>query len=245
MSLNLQESPLINLLGQTSSLPWQLVGISSYESIISYCNSHYPPSVILAKDAGAELIVKLLKISAGFGASSDGHIHLVSWTNFGTSPCCSWLLWSSACVYYGIWKEFWMWFFFFSFSLIDFGFVWQDATLKCRAYIRQVVQFLSTLEQSGKITLAVLEQEMAKLLDDVVIFNPPGLCWGNGKLLVKVSKSFILLSGLMNICDDLIICITFKSPLWCFGDVYIGDILAQSKNMNLALKSCQEWQNQN
>uniref|UniRef100_H0YTN2 Ectopic P-granules 5 autophagy tethering factor n=1 Tax=Taeniopygia guttata TaxID=59729 RepID=H0YTN2_TAEGU len=121
-----EESPLINLLGQTSSLPWQLVGISSYESIISYCNSHYPPSVILAKDAGAELIVKLLKMSAGFGASSDSHIHL-------------------------------------------------DATLKCRVYIRQVVQFLSTLEQSGKITLAVLEQEMAKLLDDVVIFNPPDM----------------------------------------------------------------------
>ncbi|NXG70655.1 EPG5 protein, partial [Baryphthengus martii] len=121
-----EESPLINLLGQTSSLPWQLVGISSYQSIISYCNSHYPPSVILAKDAASELIVKLLKISAGFGASSDSHIHL-------------------------------------------------DATLKCRAYIRQVVQFLSTLEQSGKITLAVLEQEMSKLLDDVVIFNPPDM----------------------------------------------------------------------
>ncbi|XP_069736462.1 ectopic P granules protein 5 homolog isoform X2 [Phaenicophaeus curvirostris] len=121
-----EESPLINLLGQTSSLPWQLVGISSYQSIISYCNSHYPPSVILAKDAAAELIVKLLKVSAGFGASSDSHIHL-------------------------------------------------DATLKCQAYIRQVVQFLSTLEQSGKITLAVLEQEMAKLLDDVVIFNPPDM----------------------------------------------------------------------
>uniref|UniRef100_A0A8C3K5N0 Ectopic P-granules autophagy protein 5 homolog n=1 Tax=Calidris pygmaea TaxID=425635 RepID=A0A8C3K5N0_9CHAR len=121
-----EESPLINLLGQTSSLPWQLVGISSYQSIINYCNSHYPPSVILAKDAAAELIVKLLKISAGFGASSDSHIHL-------------------------------------------------DATLKCQAYIRQVVQFLSTLEQSGKITLAVLEQEMSKLLDDVVIFNPPDM----------------------------------------------------------------------
>ncbi|OXB77175.1 UNVERIFIED_CONTAM: hypothetical protein H355_014746 [Colinus virginianus] len=120
-----EESPLINLLGQTSSLPWQLVGISSYQSIISYCSSHYPPSVILAKDAASELIVKLLKISAGFGTSSDSHIHL-------------------------------------------------DATLKCQAYIRQVVQFLSTLEQSGKITLAVLEQEMSKLLDDVVIFNPPG-----------------------------------------------------------------------
>ncbi|NXN50253.1 EPG5 protein, partial [Rynchops niger] len=121
-----EESPLINLLGQTSSLPWQLVGISSYQSIISYCNSHYPPSVILAKNTAAELIVKLLKISAGFGASSDSHIHL-------------------------------------------------DATLKCQAYIRQVVQFLSTLEQSGKITLAALEQEMSKLLDDVVIFNPPDM----------------------------------------------------------------------
>ncbi|XP_004949102.2 ectopic P granules protein 5 homolog [Gallus gallus] len=121
-----EESPLINLLGQTSSLPWQLVGISSYQSIISYCNSHYPPSVVLAKDAASELIVKLLKISAGFGTSSDSHIHL-------------------------------------------------DATLKCQAYIRQVVQFLSTLEQSGKITLAVLEQEMSKLLDDVVIFNPPDM----------------------------------------------------------------------
>ncbi|XP_075581959.1 ectopic P granules protein 5 homolog isoform X1 [Pelecanus crispus] len=124
--LGKEESPLINLLGQTSSLPWQLVGISSYQSIISYCNSHYPPSVILAKDPAAELIVKLLKISAGFGASSDSHVHL-------------------------------------------------DATLKCRAYIRQVVQFLSTLEQSGKITLAVLEQEMSNLLDDVVIFNPPDM----------------------------------------------------------------------
>ncbi|OXB58335.1 hypothetical protein ASZ78_001030 [Callipepla squamata] len=121
-----EESPLINLLGQTSSLPWQLVGISSYQSIISYCSSHYSPSVILAKDAASELIVKLLKISAGFGTSSDSHIHL-------------------------------------------------DATLKCQAYIRQVVQFLSTLEQNGKITLAVLEQEMSKLLDDVVIFNPPDM----------------------------------------------------------------------
>ncbi|XP_064356818.1 ectopic P granules protein 5 homolog isoform X1 [Dromaius novaehollandiae] len=121
-----EESPVINLLGQTSSLPWQLVGISSYQSIISYCNSHYPPSVILARDAAAELIAKLLKISAGFGASSDSYIHL-------------------------------------------------DATLKCRAYIHQVVQFLSTLEQSGKITLAVLEQEMSKLLDDIIIFNPPDM----------------------------------------------------------------------
>nr|XP_014350649.1 PREDICTED: ectopic P granules protein 5 homolog [Latimeria chalumnae] len=48
-----------------------------------------------------------------------------------------------------------------------------DTTLKCQAYIHQVVQFLSSLETSGQITLAVLEQELAKLLDDIALFNPP------------------------------------------------------------------------
>ncbi|XP_053153472.1 ectopic P granules protein 5 homolog isoform X2 [Hemicordylus capensis] len=119
-----EESPLLNLLGQTSSLPWQLVSILSYQSVIGYFNSHYPPSIILAKEPAAELIIKLLKASAGFGASSDSHAHL-------------------------------------------------DASLKCQAYVRQVIHFLSILEQNGKISLSALEQEMSKLLDDIVIFNPP------------------------------------------------------------------------
>uniref|UniRef100_A0A8D2L1T6 Ectopic P-granules autophagy protein 5 homolog n=1 Tax=Varanus komodoensis TaxID=61221 RepID=A0A8D2L1T6_VARKO len=119
-----KESPLLNLLGQTSSLPWQFISILSYQSIISYFNSHYPPSIILAKEPAADLIVKLLKASAGFGASSDSHMHL-------------------------------------------------DATPKCRAYIRQVIHFLSILEQSGKISVSALEEEMSKLLDDIAIFNPP------------------------------------------------------------------------
>ncbi|XP_077202821.1 ectopic P granules protein 5 homolog isoform X2 [Paroedura picta] len=71
-----EESPLLNLLGQTSSLPWQLVSILSYQSIISYMNSHYSPSIILAKEPTAQLIVKLLKASAGFGAAPDGHVNL-------------------------------------------------------------------------------------------------------------------------------------------------------------------------
>lgn len=37
-----------------------------------------------------------------------------------------------------------------------------------------MVQFLSSLEQNGKITLAALEQEMSKLLDDIIVFNPHG-----------------------------------------------------------------------
>lgn len=50
----------------------------------------------------------------------------------------------------------------------------QDAVPKCRAFTHQMVQFLSSLEQNGKITLAVLEKEMSKLLDDIIVFNPPG-----------------------------------------------------------------------
>lgn len=52
--------------------------------------------------------------------------------------------------------------------------VCQDAVPKCRAFTHQMVQFLSSLEQNGKITLAVLEKEMSKLLDDIIVFNPPG-----------------------------------------------------------------------
>ncbi|KAJ7335174.1 hypothetical protein JRQ81_013115 [Phrynocephalus forsythii] len=122
--LTREESPLLNLLGQTSSLPWQLVSALSYESVLSYFNSHYPPAIILVKEPAAELLLKLLKVSAGFGASSDSHTHF-------------------------------------------------DGTLKCRAYIQQIVRFLSVLEQDGKIALSALEHEMSRLLDDIVLFNPP------------------------------------------------------------------------
>lgn len=49
-----------------------------------------------------------------------------------------------------------------------------------------MVQFLSSLEQNGKITLAVLEQEMSKLLDDIIVFNPPGK-WPPGGLCILCS----------------------------------------------------------
>ncbi|XP_064150647.1 ectopic P granules protein 5 homolog isoform X3 [Loxodonta africana] len=120
------DSALVSLLGQTSSLSWHLVDIVSYQSVIGYFSSHYPPSIILAKESSAELIVKLLKVSAGLSIPTDGQKHL-------------------------------------------------DAVPKCQAFTHQVVQFLSTLEQNGKITLAVLEQQMSKLLDDIIIFNPPDM----------------------------------------------------------------------
>uniref|UniRef100_A0A7N9C9J9 Ectopic P-granules 5 autophagy tethering factor n=1 Tax=Macaca fascicularis TaxID=9541 RepID=A0A7N9C9J9_MACFA len=120
------DSPLLSLLGQTSSLSWHLVDIVSYQSVLGYFSSHYPPSIILAKESYAELIMKLLKVSAGLSIPTDSQKHL-------------------------------------------------DAVPKCQAFTHQMVQFLSTLEQNGKITLAVLEQEMSKLLDDIIIFNPPDM----------------------------------------------------------------------
>uniref|UniRef100_A0A4X1USI3 Ectopic P granules protein 5 homolog n=1 Tax=Sus scrofa TaxID=9823 RepID=A0A4X1USI3_PIG len=120
------DSPLLTLLGQTSSLSWHLVDIVSYQSVLGYFSSHYQPSIILAKESSAELIVKLLKVSAGLSIPTDNQKHL-------------------------------------------------DAVPKCRAFTHQMVQFLSSLEQNGKITLAVLEQEMSKLLDDIIVFNPPDL----------------------------------------------------------------------
>ncbi|XP_004408586.1 PREDICTED: ectopic P granules protein 5 homolog [Odobenus rosmarus divergens] len=120
------DSPLLNLLGQTSSLSWHLVDTVSYQSVLSYFSSHYQPAIILAKESSAELIMKLLRVSAGLSIPTDSQKHL-------------------------------------------------DAVPKCRAFTHQMVQFLSSLEQNGKITLAVLEKEMSKLLDDIIVFNPPDM----------------------------------------------------------------------
>lgn len=47
-------------------------------------------------------------------------------------------------------------------------------TLKCQAFLHLMVQFLTSLDQNGNISLAALETEMEKLLENIVIFNPPG-----------------------------------------------------------------------
>ncbi|XP_052057303.1 ectopic P granules protein 5 homolog [Apodemus sylvaticus] len=120
------DSPLLSLLGQMSSVSWHLVDLVSYQSVLGYFSSHYPPSVILAEDCASDLVVKLLKVSAGLSLPADSRKHV-------------------------------------------------DIVLKCRAFTHQMVQFLSALEQSGKLTFPALEQEISKLLDDVILFNPPDM----------------------------------------------------------------------
>lgn len=47
-------------------------------------------------------------------------------------------------------------------------------TLKCQAFLHLMVEFLTSLDQNGNISLASLETEMERLLECIVIFNPPG-----------------------------------------------------------------------
>ncbi|XP_072520636.1 ectopic P granules protein 5 homolog isoform X3 [Salminus brasiliensis] len=122
--LNKPESSLLNLLGQSTSLPWHLVDFSSYQNVIVYVNTHYPASLVLNRDTSSQLVIKLLKMTAGFGATLDGLFH-------------------------------------------------KDMTLKCQAFLHLMVQFLTSLDQNSNISLASLETEMERLLECIVLFNPP------------------------------------------------------------------------
>ncbi|KAL7839536.1 hypothetical protein SRHO_G00261940 [Serrasalmus rhombeus] len=122
--LSKPESSLLSLLGQSTSLPWHLVDFSSYQNVTVYVNTHYPASLVLNRDTSSQLVIKLLKMAAGFGSTLDGLHH-------------------------------------------------KDMTLKCQAFLHLMVQFLTSLDQNGNISLASLETEMERLLECIVIFNPP------------------------------------------------------------------------
>ncbi|KAK2845489.1 hypothetical protein Q7C36_010343 [Tachysurus vachellii] len=118
------DSPLLGLLGQSVSLPWNLIDISSYQNVTGYVSTHYQASLVLSQETSSQLVVKLLKMAAGFGSTLDGLHH-------------------------------------------------KDMTLKCQVFLRLMVQFLTSLDQNGDISLASLETEMEKLLECIVLFNPP------------------------------------------------------------------------
>ncbi|KAG7318270.1 hypothetical protein KOW79_018025 [Hemibagrus wyckioides] len=118
------DSPLLSLLGQSASLPWYLVDISSYQNVTGYVRTHYQASLVLSQETSSQFVVKLLKMAAGFGSTLDGLHH-------------------------------------------------KDMTLKCQAFLHLMVEFLTSLDQNGNINLASLETEMEKLLECIVLFNPP------------------------------------------------------------------------
>lgn len=63
--LSQQDSPLFSLLVQSTSLPWHKLDLSSYQSILGYVSTHYPPSLLLSADSAPQLLLKSLRSAAG------------------------------------------------------------------------------------------------------------------------------------------------------------------------------------
>lgn len=63
--LNLKDSPLLSLLVQSTSLPWHQLDMSSYQGILGYVSTHYPPSLLLNADSAPQLLLKSLRSAAG------------------------------------------------------------------------------------------------------------------------------------------------------------------------------------
>uniref|UniRef100_A0A8C4I1F8 Ectopic P-granules autophagy protein 5 homolog (C. elegans) n=1 Tax=Dicentrarchus labrax TaxID=13489 RepID=A0A8C4I1F8_DICLA len=63
--LSQQDSPLLSLLVQSTSLPWHQLDLSSYQGILGYVSTHYPPSLLLSADSAPQLLLKSLRSAAG------------------------------------------------------------------------------------------------------------------------------------------------------------------------------------
>uniref|UniRef100_A0A8C4ZCS8 Ectopic P-granules autophagy protein 5 homolog (C. elegans) n=1 Tax=Gadus morhua TaxID=8049 RepID=A0A8C4ZCS8_GADMO len=50
------DSPLLSLLVQSSSLPWHEVDLPSYQGVMAYVGTHYPPSLLLSTDSAPQLL---------------------------------------------------------------------------------------------------------------------------------------------------------------------------------------------
>lgn len=60
-----QDSPLLSLLVQATSLPWHQLDLSSYQGVLDYVSTHYPPSLLLSCDSASQLLLKSVRSAAG------------------------------------------------------------------------------------------------------------------------------------------------------------------------------------
>lgn len=74
--LSKQDSPLLSLLVQSASLPWHRLDLSSYQGILGYVSTHYPPSLLLSSDSAPQLLLKLLRSAAGLHHSHGAEPHM-------------------------------------------------------------------------------------------------------------------------------------------------------------------------
>lgn len=74
--LTQQDSPLLSLLVQSTSLPWNSLDLSSYQGILGYVSTHYPPSVLLSPESAPQLLLKLLRSAAGLHHCHGAEPHI-------------------------------------------------------------------------------------------------------------------------------------------------------------------------
>uniref|UniRef100_A0A8C4I216 Ectopic P-granules autophagy protein 5 homolog (C. elegans) n=1 Tax=Dicentrarchus labrax TaxID=13489 RepID=A0A8C4I216_DICLA len=74
--LSQQDSPLLSLLVQSTSLPWHQLDLSSYQGILGYVSTHYPPSLLLSADSAPQLLLKSLRSAAGLHPPEGSFIPL-------------------------------------------------------------------------------------------------------------------------------------------------------------------------
>ncbi|XP_071755771.1 ectopic P granules protein 5 homolog isoform X1 [Centroberyx gerrardi] len=85
--LSQQDSPLLSLLVQSTSLPWHQLDLSSYQGILGYVSTHYPPSLLLSADLAPQLLLKSLRSAAGLHPCPHGAPHREETLKAGACVC--------------------------------------------------------------------------------------------------------------------------------------------------------------
>lgn len=81
------DSPLLSLLVQSTSLPWHQVDLSSYQGILEYVGTHYPPSLLLSTDSAPQLLLQCLRSAGGLQPRPHGTPHRGETEKAGVCVC--------------------------------------------------------------------------------------------------------------------------------------------------------------
>ncbi|KAG7280915.1 hypothetical protein CRUP_009202, partial [Coryphaenoides rupestris] len=81
------DSPLLSLLVQSSCQPWHDVDLSSYQGVMGYVGTHYPPSLLLSTDSAPQLLIQLLRSAAGLWPRPQGTTHREDTVKAGVCVC--------------------------------------------------------------------------------------------------------------------------------------------------------------
>ncbi|KAM4576445.1 ectopic P granules protein 5 homolog [Odontesthes bonariensis] len=87
--LSKQDPPLLSLLVQSTSLPWHQLDLSSYQGILGYVGTHYPPSLLLSGDSAPQLLLKSLRSAAGLHPRPSEAPHQEETLKAGAFVCWS------------------------------------------------------------------------------------------------------------------------------------------------------------